>query len=218
MRHRRSLPRFPGARFRNGHLRGPLAARLGGLPPPWKGFHRSAIRSRSTRRRCGSSANAPSICWSGRLERDSPRCSEHRRPRCGSAWPARPEQPEAFEAILEGLQRDVLPFTSRDSHPRFFSFSPLSSTWPGALGDLIASACNLYAGSWMESAGPEPGRARGARLVQGVDRARLLRDPRGVGQSLVDGEHTRELGPGEFFGELAALDWGAVSRTRGSRR
>jgi aromatic-L-amino-acid/L-tryptophan decarboxylase len=65
-----------------------------------------------------------------------------------------PEQPEAFETILEGLERDVLPFTSRDSHPRFFGFIPFSSTWPGALGDLIASACNLYAGSWMESAGP----------------------------------------------------------------
>jgi CRP-like cAMP-binding protein len=25
----------------------------------------------------------------------------------------------------------------------------------------------------------------------------------------LDGEHTSELGPGEFFGELAALDWGA---------
>jgi glutamate/tyrosine decarboxylase-like PLP-dependent enzyme len=89
------------------------------------------------------------------LERDSPplqRASpaEMRKRLAGPP----PEQPEAFEAILEGLQRDVLPFTSRDSHPRFFGFIPFSSTWPGALGDLIASACNLYAGSWMESAGP----------------------------------------------------------------
>jgi aromatic-L-amino-acid/L-tryptophan decarboxylase len=65
-----------------------------------------------------------------------------------------PDQPEPFEQILEGLERDVLPFASRDGHPRFFGFIPFSGTWPGALGDLIASACNLYVGSWMESAGP----------------------------------------------------------------
>ena len=65
-----------------------------------------------------------------------------------------PEMPEPFEQILEGLERDVLPFASRDGHPRFFGFVPFAGTWPGALGDLIASACNHYAGSWMESAGP----------------------------------------------------------------
>ena len=65
-----------------------------------------------------------------------------------------PEQPEPFEEILAGLARDVLPFASRVGHPRFFGFVPFAGTWPGALGDLIASACNLYAGSWMESAGP----------------------------------------------------------------
>jgi aromatic-L-amino-acid/L-tryptophan decarboxylase len=64
------------------------------------------------------------------------------------------EEPQPFERILEGLERDVLPFASRDGHPRFFGFVPFAGTWPGALGDLIASACNLYVGSWMESAGP----------------------------------------------------------------
>ena len=48
----------------------------------------------------------------------------------------------------------MLPFASRDGHPRFFGFVPCSGTWPGALGDLITSACNFYVGSWMESAGP----------------------------------------------------------------
>jgi aromatic-L-amino-acid decarboxylase len=67
---------------------------------------------------------------------------------------APPERPEPFEQILDGLERDVLPFASRDGHPRFFGFVPFAGTWPGALGDLIASACNLYVGSWMESAGP----------------------------------------------------------------
>ena len=59
-----------------------------------------------------------------------------------------------FDAILERLERDVLPFTSRGDHPGFLAFIPFCGTWPGALGDFIASACNIYAGSWMESAGP----------------------------------------------------------------
>ncbi len=64
-----------------------------------------------------------------------------------------PEQAEPFDEILAGLERDVLPFGSRDGHPSFFGFVPFAGTWPGALGDLIASACNLYVGSWLESAG-----------------------------------------------------------------
>jgi glutamate/tyrosine decarboxylase-like PLP-dependent enzyme len=65
-----------------------------------------------------------------------------------------PAEPQAFEEILERLERDVLPFCSRGDHPGFLAFIPFAGTWPGALGDFIASACNIYAGSWMESAGP----------------------------------------------------------------
>ena len=65
-----------------------------------------------------------------------------------------PDGPQPFTDVLERLERDVLPFRSRVDHPRFLGFIPGSGTWPGALADLIASACNVYAGSWMESAGP----------------------------------------------------------------
>jgi aromatic-L-amino-acid/L-tryptophan decarboxylase len=61
---------------------------------------------------------------------------------------------EPFAEVLEGLFRDVLPYASRTGHPRYFAFVPSAGTWPGALGDFVASACNIYAGSWMESAGP----------------------------------------------------------------
>src|SRR4051812_33472433 len=64
-----------------------------------------------------------------------------------------PAHGEPFDELLERLRRDVLPFGSRVQHPRFFAFIPGSGTWPGALGDFIASAANVYAGSWMESAG-----------------------------------------------------------------
>jgi aromatic-L-amino-acid decarboxylase len=59
-----------------------------------------------------------------------------------------------FEDALRILFEDVLPFTSRSAHPRFFAYVPFAGTWPGALGDFVASACNVYAGSWQESAGP----------------------------------------------------------------
>jgi glutamate/tyrosine decarboxylase-like PLP-dependent enzyme len=65
-----------------------------------------------------------------------------------------PQDGRDFEAIMEQLERDVLPFMSRGDHPGFFAFVPFCGTWPGALGDFVASACNVYAGSWMESAGP----------------------------------------------------------------
>ncbi len=65
-----------------------------------------------------------------------------------------PETPQDFDHILRTLDEDVLPFMSKGDHPGFFAYVPFAGTWPGALGDLIASATNVYAGSWMEAAGP----------------------------------------------------------------
>jgi len=59
---------------------------------------------------------------------------------------------------------------ARSAHPRFFAYVPFAVTWPGALGDFVASACNVYAGSWQESAGADAARAPDSGLVQGVGR------------------------------------------------
>ena len=70
-----------------------------------------------------------------RLERETPpvqRASPAEMRRRLEGTP--PEQPELFTAILAGLDRDVLPFASRDGHPTFFGFVPFAGTWPGALG------------------------------------------------------------------------------------
>jgi glutamate/tyrosine decarboxylase-like PLP-dependent enzyme len=64
-----------------------------------------------------------------------------------------PAEGTPYDEILALLERDVLPFGSRVFHPSFFAFIPGSGTWPGALGDFVASAANVYAGSWMESSG-----------------------------------------------------------------
>jgi len=65
-----------------------------------------------------------------------------------------PEAGEPYEEALRRLFDDVIPFSSRSAHPRFFAYVPFAGTWPGALGDFVAAACNLYAGSWQEAAGP----------------------------------------------------------------
>ncbi|MGZ6669214.1 MAG: aminotransferase class V-fold PLP-dependent enzyme [Solirubrobacteraceae bacterium] len=68
--------------------------------------------------------------------------------------PAPPGKPRDFESLLDQLERDVLPYMGRCDHPGYFAFIPACGTFPGALGDFIASALNIYAGSWMEAAGP----------------------------------------------------------------
>ena len=62
--------------------------------------------------------------------------------------------PREFTELLRGLNEDVLPFVGHFDHPRFFGYIPGAGTWPAALGDLIASATMIDAGSWREAAGP----------------------------------------------------------------
>ena len=65
-----------------------------------------------------------------------------------------PEDPVAFDDILAGLEEDVLPYVARISHPGYLAFIPGEGTWPGALGDLIASALNVDTCWWLGSSGP----------------------------------------------------------------
>jgi aromatic-L-amino-acid/L-tryptophan decarboxylase len=67
---------------------------------------------------------------------------------------APPETPTAFEDILAGLERDVLPYVARLSHPGYLAFIPGEGTWPSALGDLIASALNIDTCWWLGASGP----------------------------------------------------------------
>ena len=49
---------------------------------------------------------------------------------------------------------DVLPYVARINHPGYLAFIPGEGTWPGALGDLIASALNLDTCWWLGASGP----------------------------------------------------------------
>ena len=64
-----------------------------------------------------------------------------------------PEEPTDFEELIGRLEKDVLPFTGQHDHPRFFGYIPSSPTWPGVLGDFLASGVNIFAGTWLQSAG-----------------------------------------------------------------
>jgi aromatic-L-amino-acid/L-tryptophan decarboxylase len=64
-----------------------------------------------------------------------------------------PEQGQAFSEILAQLEEDIIPFGIRFDHPRNFAYIPSSGTWPGALGDFIASAANLNTMFWKTSPG-----------------------------------------------------------------
>jgi aromatic-L-amino-acid/L-tryptophan decarboxylase len=65
-----------------------------------------------------------------------------------------PKSPREWPALLAQTKQDVLEPMSRLAHPGYFAFIPASSTFPGALGDLIASALDIDVGSWMSAAGP----------------------------------------------------------------
>src|SRR6187455_2078371 len=62
--------------------------------------------------------------------------------------------PRDFADLLRVLDKDVLPLVGHFDHPRFFGYIPGAGTWPAALGDLIAAATMIDAGSWREAAGP----------------------------------------------------------------
>jgi glutamate/tyrosine decarboxylase-like PLP-dependent enzyme len=65
-----------------------------------------------------------------------------------------PSGPREWADVISQLADDVLAPMSRLAHPGYFAFIPASSTFPGALGDLIASALDIDVGSWMSAAGP----------------------------------------------------------------
>src|SRR3954463_3336314 len=64
------------------------------------------------------------------------------------------DDPRPWDELLDQLEHDVLAPMSRLAHPGYFAFIPASSTFAGALGDLIAAALDIDVGSWMSAAGP----------------------------------------------------------------
>jgi aromatic-L-amino-acid/L-tryptophan decarboxylase len=65
-----------------------------------------------------------------------------------------PEDGAEFDALVAELVERVLPYHGREPHPRFLGYVPSCPTFPGVLGDWIATGYNFFAGVWPIAAGP----------------------------------------------------------------
>lgn len=59
-----------------------------------------------------------------------------------------PERGEPLEAILADFSEKIVPHSTLQGHPRFFSWVNAGGTQVGALGDFLASGLNPNSGGW----------------------------------------------------------------------
>ena len=69
-----------------------------------------------------------------------------------AALPAEPpEAAERFDAILEDLDRIIMPALSHWQHPRFFGYFPSNGELASVLGDYVSSGLGVLGLSWQSS-------------------------------------------------------------------
>lgn len=59
-----------------------------------------------------------------------------------------PEKPESLEAILEDVEKIIVPGLTHWNHPGFFAYFAISGSGPGILGELLSAAFNVNAMLW----------------------------------------------------------------------
>lgn len=64
---------------------------------------------------------------------------------------APPEKGEPFSAVLEDLERIVLPGLTQWNHPRFFAYFPTTTSEPGILAEMLIASLNVNAMLWRSS-------------------------------------------------------------------
>src|SRR4051812_11759364 len=67
---------------------------------------------------------------------------------------AAPEAPGDADAALDRLFDEVMPWTTRPIHPRFFARVSSPSNYVSALADAVGSGFNVLGTSWVSSSGP----------------------------------------------------------------
>jgi glutamate/tyrosine decarboxylase-like PLP-dependent enzyme len=65
-----------------------------------------------------------------------------------------PESGSDPRVVLDRVMREILPWTARVDHPRFFAFVPGPGNYVGFLADALASGFNVFAGTWLGASGP----------------------------------------------------------------
>jgi glutamate/tyrosine decarboxylase-like PLP-dependent enzyme len=86
------------------------------------------------------------------------------------------------EATLDLFERVLEPACLSVDFPRYLAFVPAAPTETAILGDLIVSACSIYAGSWLEGGGAVWAENEALRYL-----ARLARLPEEAGGCFVSG-------------------------------
>jgi aromatic-L-amino-acid decarboxylase len=64
---------------------------------------------------------------------------------------AAPDQAESFDAVLQDLDRIIMPGITHWQHPRFFAYFSANSSPAGVLGDLISSGIGAQGMIWATS-------------------------------------------------------------------
>jgi len=62
-----------------------------------------------------------------------------------------PEAPEPFAALLDDLERVILPGLSHWQHPRFFGYFPANAALASVLGDLLSTGLGQLGLTWQAS-------------------------------------------------------------------
>jgi aromatic-L-amino-acid decarboxylase len=62
-----------------------------------------------------------------------------------------PDRPERFSAVLDDLDRILLPGITHWNHPRFFAYFAISGSEPGILAEFLTAALNVNAMLWRTS-------------------------------------------------------------------
>ena len=62
-----------------------------------------------------------------------------------------PAEPEGFDAVLEDLERVIVPGLTHWQSPGFFAFFPTPATGPAILGDLLSSGLGVQGMLWASS-------------------------------------------------------------------
>lgn len=72
----------------------------------------------------------------------------------GIFWEPPPAGPGDPAAVLERLERDLIPRFIKNNHPRFFAFVPSPSNFVGAMADALVAGLTPFLGTWFAGSGP----------------------------------------------------------------
>jgi len=62
-----------------------------------------------------------------------------------------PEDPESIEAVMADVKEHIVPGITHWQHPSFFAYFPANTSYPGLMGDMLASCFNVIGFSWIAS-------------------------------------------------------------------